>query len=86
MFLGGAAYGSNYGYTPYPRNACAAHGSRVPNSKIYSHTVRPNDSEALKTFIYQVGPVFVAFDVYNSFFNYKSGIYSGCSGSRLGGT
>jgi C1A family cysteine protease len=41
--------------------------------------------DEMKQFIYDFGPVFVAFDVYDSFFNYRGGVYNGCYGNRNGG-
>lgn len=45
----------------------------------------PNDSEAIRQFLYHYGPLFVAYDVYENFFSYRNGILSTISGSRVGG-
>jgi cathepsin B len=40
--------------------------------------------EAMKTEIYDNGPIEVVFEVYNDFFNYKSGVYHHVSGGLAG--
>jgi cathepsin B len=45
----------------------------------------PSNEEAIKTEIFNHGPVEAAFTVYEDFVTYKSGVYSHVTGSELGG-
>ncbi|KAK9880799.1 hypothetical protein WA026_013127 [Henosepilachna vigintioctopunctata] len=50
-----------------------------------SYSVRHNDENAIKSEIYTNGPVEAAFDVYEDFYTYKSGVYQYTTGAHKGG-
>jgi cathepsin B len=65
-------------------------GGTCPGSKkkaVFYHTgagYRILGEEAMMTEIYEKGPIEVVFEVYNDFFNYKSGVYHHVSGGLAG--
>jgi len=44
----------------------------------------PNDKETIRNYLYNVGPAFVSFYLYEKFYSLKSGIYSSVEG-KYGG-
>lgn len=82
----GGSTSSSYWYTPYARNSCVTSArGRVARTKVRKHIKLPNNAEDIRSFLFQYGPLFVAFHVYENFYNYKSGIYDFTSGKNLGG-
>jgi cathepsin B len=50
-----------------------------------AYSITPNDVAAMQTEIMTYGPIEVAFDVYQDFFSYTSGVYVHKTGSLAGG-
>ena len=70
-----------------PANSLCADGTTT-GQKYHSAVgtvVNPYTVTAIKTEIYNNGPVEAGFTVYNDFFNYKSGVYHHVSGKVAGG-
>jgi len=70
-----------------PCNKTCANGAQWSADKHYAKSVYSvsSDADAIAKEIMTNGPVEAAFDVYEDFVNYKSGVYHHVSGSMLGG-
>lgn len=78
-------YGATSGTAPACQSKCSD-GSAWKKYKCKSSSVvHPRTVDAIKTEIYNNGPVEGAFTVYSDFMNYKSGVYHHVSGSVEGG-
>lgn len=67
-------------------NRCSDWASRVKKISSWTWVCRnqPNTT-TIKNAVYSNGPVTACFDVYNDFFNYKSGCYQHVTGAYAGG-
>jgi C1A family cysteine protease len=84
---------SNYGctsagYYPYygvkvAECSAAKSRSRVANTRVTGWHTLPADSETIRHHLYDNGPMFMSFYVYENFFSYSSGIYASTDNSKL---
>ncbi|KAG5667834.1 hypothetical protein PVAND_015803 [Polypedilum vanderplanki] len=83
----GATALKNYGYQAKVVNKCEDAGSRprVNGTTVVGWKTLPKHADTIKFYLYSNGPMFVGFDVYQNFVDYKSGIYHNISGDKLGG-
>ncbi|XP_070496196.1 cathepsin L-like peptidase [Chironomus tepperi] len=82
----GGCTSSNYAYYGYKRQECSTSKlrKRITNTKVKGWYLLPNDEETIRTYLYNVGPAFVSFYLYENFYNFKSGIYSSYEGEYAG--
>jgi len=82
----GGCTSSTYAYYGYKRQECSASKSRkrIVNTKVKGWYLLPNDEETIRNYLYNVGPAFVSFYLYENFYSLKSGIYSSVEG-KYGG-
>ena len=80
-------YASQSGVSPdCPTNKKCANGAAWTKYKCQPNSVvNPTSVDAIKTELYNNGPMEGAFTVYEDFFNYKSGVYYHVSGGVAGG-
>jgi hypothetical protein len=83
---GGCTSASIYAYLGSVKNQCdTSVRPRVLNSQSHIYRILQSDAETIRQFLYDYGPLFVAFDVYNNLFSYRSGILTTTPGRRVGG-
>jgi cathepsin B len=51
---------------------------------VKSYGYVPNNEQQIKTYLYNYGPLYARYAVYENFYQYNSGIYSSASGRYLG--
>ncbi|CAG9812146.1 unnamed protein product [Chironomus riparius] len=82
----GCTASTYYRYLGYVNNQCDTQSRpRTQFSSTHQFIILPKNAEDIRQFLYNYGPLFVAFDVYNNLFSYSSGIVTTTSGTRAGG-
>jgi cathepsin B len=78
-------YVSGDGVVPACPKTCADGSPRLKYKCAGNSVVKASGPAAIQSEIFANGPVETGFDVYEDFFNYKSGIYVYTSGAKAGG-
>ena len=79
-------YTSGAGEAPdCPKQKCTGTGKWKEYKCQHSSTVINDEVDAIKSDIYENGPVETGFEVFDDFMQYKSGVYRYTTGNLLGG-
>lgn len=82
---GGATLKSNDAYLGYTKSCSTASRPRQSSSTVFQYKTLPSDEPTIRSYLYNYGPLFTAFYVYNNFQSYSSGIITTATGKLLGG-
>lgn len=78
-------YQKLHAYSGVSYTCQAAWRPRVPGTKVENYVYLQSNEKTIREYLYNYGPLYTRYDVYENFYSYRDGIYTYASGRRLGG-